>query len=236
MRFPNTTSVLVAVFALLNISAGTVQADGWMVQGPVVYRSYYATAPVAYSGACTSAYAQTTYYAPQRYAPQRYAPQTYSSQTYAPQMYAQQSYRLPQTRLPTLPPQRPTTTAMVAAFDNYFEPKTINVQPGTTVRWVNRGRHAHTVTADDSGDIAPGASYTATFQRPGTHYYYCRHHTGEKMQGTIVVGSGGRTGYGATPREAAGAEAGRGNGYGGGSQGGAAPPRSNGAAAGRSGY
>jgi len=239
MRFPIATNVLVAVCAILSISAGAVRAQGWMIEGPVIYRSYYATAPAAYSGysgysgTCSSAYAQTTYYAPGLYAPQSYA-----QQAYAPQGYARQSYRLPQTRVPTLPPQRPTTTVMVAAFDNYFEPKLINVQPGTTVRWVNRGRHAHTVTADDdrwdSGDIAPGASYTATFQRPGTYYYYCRHHTGDKMQGTIVVGSGGRGGYGSAGRE--GSAAGQTNGNGSGSQPSGAPKRANGSAAGRSGY
>lgn len=88
---------------------------------------------------------------------------------------------------------QPTTTVTVGAYDNRFEPQTINVQPGTTVRWVNYGRHAHTVTADDdswdSGDIQPGASYSATFSRPGTYYYYCRHHTQARMQGVVVVGA-----------------------------------------------
>jgi hypothetical protein len=87
---------------------------------------------------------------------------------------------------------------MVTAYDNSFEPQTIHVQPGTTVRWVNRGRHAHTVTAEDdrwdSGDIRPAASYTATFQRPGTYDYFCRHHEG--MRGTVVVGNGASGGYG----------------------------------------
>ena len=74
----------------------------------------------------------------------------------------------------------------------------INVQPGTTVRWVNYGQHSHTVTANDgswdSGDIKPGASYSATFKQPGTYYYYCRHHTQDKMQGVVNVGSGSGNG------------------------------------------
>lgn len=121
------------------------------------------------------------------YAPICYPPRVY----YAPPMYGQPPY----SHRPYAPayPARPTTVATVGAYDNYFEPKTINVQPGTTVRWVNKGRHPHTVTAQDdrwdSGDIAPGASYTATFQQLGAYYYYCRHHTADKMQGTIVVGS-----------------------------------------------
>jgi plastocyanin len=88
---------------------------------------------------------------------------------------------------------QPTTTVTVGAYDNRFEPQTINVQPGATVRWVNNGQHAHTVTADDdswdSGDIQPGASYSATFKRPGTYNYYCRHHTQDRMQGVVVVGA-----------------------------------------------
>jgi plastocyanin len=120
---------------------------------------------------------------------------------YAPPMY-QQRYSYQPSYAPRYSRMRPTTTISVAAYDNYFEPKTINVQPGTTVRWMNYGRHAHTVTANDgrwdSGDIPPGAVYAATFQHPGTYYYYCRHHTKDKMQGTIVVGngSGGSPGYG----------------------------------------
>ena len=87
---------------------------------------------------------------------------------------------------------RPTTTVDVSIQDNSFQPPTITVQPGSTVRWTNNGSHNHTVTAQDnswdSGDIAPGATYSATFQRPGTYSFYCRHHAG--MQGTIVVGGG----------------------------------------------
>jgi plastocyanin len=91
-------------------------------------------------------------------------------------------------------PVRPVVE--VGAYDKVgFKPKDITVAPGTTVRWVNQGKHPHTVTANDgrwdSGDIPPGGSYAATFQQPGTYYYYCRHHTNERMQGAIVVGAGG---------------------------------------------
>src|SRR5262249_30530929 len=79
----------------------------------------------------------------------------------------------------------------VRAYDDFFDPGTINVQPGTTVVWVNQGRHNHTATsldeAWDSGDIAPGRTYSVTFDRPGTFRYFCRHHTQERMEGTVVV-------------------------------------------------
>jgi plastocyanin len=82
----------------------------------------------------------------------------------------------------------------VRAHDNYFEPQTIRVAPGTTIRWLNAGKHNHTVTfkdgGADSGDIRPGGTYQQTFRQPGTYRYYCRHHTKDKMQGVIVVRSG----------------------------------------------
>jgi plastocyanin len=93
--------------------------------------------------------------------------------------------------IPTVP--APTTATTVTAADNRFDPPTLAVQPGTTVKWANGGSHPHTVTDRagkfDSGDIAPGGTYSVTFQTPGTYRYYCKHHKG--MEGTIVVGSGG---------------------------------------------
>jgi plastocyanin len=101
--------------------------------------------------------------------------------------------------MPAYPP-RPGATVTVGAYDNYFQPQTITVAPGTTVVWVNKGMHSHTVTSNaglfDSGDLKPGASYTATFTRPGIFYYYCRYHTKERMVGTVVVGYGGGGGGG----------------------------------------
>src|SRR5262249_2827244 len=97
----------------------------------------------------------------------------------------------------TMPPAPLTATPSmtVEAKDDMFSPATVNIQPGTTVKFVNNGKHAHTVTATngefDSGDLSPGASFTATFMRPGSYKYYCRHHKG--MEGTIVVGEPGKT-------------------------------------------
>ncbi|MCC6419901.1 MAG: hypothetical protein IT429_16830 [Gemmataceae bacterium] len=79
---------------------------------------------------------------------------------------------------------------MVEIFDNYFLPSFVFVTPGGTVRWINRGRHKHTVTAlagkPDSGDIPPGGAYTLKVTKPLNHEYYCRHHR-LTMSGTIVV-------------------------------------------------
>jgi plastocyanin len=107
-----------------------------------------------------------------------------------------------------------TTTASVGAKDNMFDPPTINIQPGTTVRWTNTGKNPHTVTDRDkrfdSGDIAPGGQYTVTFHSPGTYHYYCKHHKG--MEGTIVVGEPGK-GPGGEPGKGPGAGSGKGPAY-----------------------
>jgi plastocyanin len=139
-----------------------------------------------------------------------YAPRA----AYAPPMHYEQRQSAPPSYAPRTSPARAATSVTVAAYDNYFEPKTVNIQPGTTVRWVNRGKHAHTVTANDerwdSGDIQPGAVYSATFQKAGSYYYYCRHHTRDKMQGVIVVANGGaakNTAGQAAPRGASAAQA-----------------------------
>jgi plastocyanin len=80
--------------------------------------------------------------------------------------------------------------ASVGIYDRYFEPKTLVVAPGTTVRWTNHGQHPHTVTAYagvwDSGEVHPGGSYSITFGTPGTYSYYCDLHP-QEMQAMVVV-------------------------------------------------
>jgi plastocyanin len=87
----------------------------------------------------------------------------------------------------------------VEVLDNYFKPAVLRIRPGTTVSWTNYGHHSHTVTADnhswDSGELHPGESWSATFNRPRTHYYYCRYHTRDRMEGVIIVGDGGSGTY-----------------------------------------
>jgi len=96
----------------------------------------------------------------------------------------------------------PPVPVVVRAYDDSFEPRTIRVTAGTTVTWVNNGRHVHTATSDegawDTGDLRPGTAYAAMFTRPGVFKFSCRHHKG--MEGTIVVtpspaGGTGRGGY-----------------------------------------
>src|SRR5689334_17143166 len=54
--------------------------------------------------------------------------------------------------------------AEVGLHDNHFDPKTLTVPEGTTVRWTNQGKHGHTVTSDKadwgSKELGPGSSYS----------------------------------------------------------------------------
>jgi plastocyanin len=58
-----------------------------------------------------------------------------------------------------------------------------------TVVWTNNDIAPHTVTADDgsfnSGNLAPGQTYTYTFTTPGTYTYHCTYHPW--MVATITV-------------------------------------------------
>lgn len=88
-----------------------------------------------------------------------------------------------------------------------FEPRTLRITAGQTVRWENTSGLTHTVTADpalakdqrnaevpqgaqpfDSGRLAPGSSFTHTFDTPGTYRYFCQPHEEQGMVGEIIVG------------------------------------------------
>jgi plastocyanin len=78
----------------------------------------------------------------------------------------------------------------VGLHDNYFQPGTLTVPVGSTVRWTNQGRHRHTVSSEDgswgSGELGTRATYTHTFARPGTYSYHCILHP-QEMRGAIIV-------------------------------------------------
>ena len=87
-----------------------------------------------------------------------------------------------------------------------FEPEVVQIRAGQTMQWRNTALITHTVTADpakatnpnnasvpagatpfDSGDIPAGEVYSHTFTVPGTYKYFCTHHEGESMVGTVIV-------------------------------------------------
>jgi YVTN family beta-propeller protein len=83
----------------------------------------------------------------------------------------------------------PAGAAGVSIGKFAFEPATITVRPGQAFTFTNSDPVAHTSTsaagAWDSGDIAPGGSFTTTLQQPGTYAYHCSIHP--FMQATVVV-------------------------------------------------
>lgn len=97
----------------------------------------------------------------------------------------------------------------VQVLDNQFQPKSVAIQPGDTVRWVLEGNaFDHTTTAInnkwDSGTIftMQGATFERTFSSADnnlTFEYFCEtHHSCCQMQGSIRVGDGApapRDGY-----------------------------------------
>ena len=78
---------------------------------------------------------------------------------------------------------------MITMQNLAFAPASLQATTGQTVTWVNHDQVQHTVTADDgsfdSGPIAPGASYTHTFQSAGTVAYHCTIHP--QMKGTLAI-------------------------------------------------
>jgi plastocyanin len=93
----------------------------------------------------------------------------------------------------------------VTIRDFEFDPADVTISVGDTVTWTNDGPSTHTATANDgefdSGQLAPGQSYSHTFNQAGTYAYICQIHP--NMKGTITVedtsgggGGGGRGGNG----------------------------------------
>lgn len=70
-----------------------------------------------------------------------------------------------------------------------FRPATVEAAVGQPVTWENHDPAEHTVTAEDggfdSGTMASGATFEASFDAPGEYRYICALHPG--MKGTVVV-------------------------------------------------
>jgi len=69
-----------------------------------------------------------------------------------------------------------------------FKLATVNAARGDTVTWTNKDVVPHTVTAAgkfDSGNIAPGKSFSRRMEQPGEFDYVCSYHPA--MKGKVVV-------------------------------------------------
>jgi amicyanin len=73
--------------------------------------------------------------------------------------------------------------------DFKFNPATLTVPVGTTVTWTNQDEEPHTIAAKDGSFHSPGmdthATYSFTFNTPGSYDYICSIHP--FMTGTVVV-------------------------------------------------
>jgi plastocyanin len=103
-------------------------------------------------------------------------------------------------------PAAPEAAAAVDMGFSSFKPTTVNIRPGQTVEWRNSSIITHSVTDDaslaktpgdaavpagatpfNSGDIPAGQVFLQKFTVPGTYKYFCAHHEGDNMLGTVVV-------------------------------------------------
>lgn len=77
--------------------------------------------------------------------------------------------------------------AEVAIHNFVFDPASITVADGESVRFVNHDTARHTATADGGAfelDLAGGEEGTVKVD-PGTYQYHCKLHA--SMRGTLVV-------------------------------------------------
>jgi plastocyanin len=103
--------------------------------------------------------------------------------------------------------------------DVWFDPMGLLVQPGQTVKWINRDMgNSHTATAYhpavfgrsrripthakpwNSDYLLPGGSFAVTFSEPGVYDFYCLPHEHAGMVGRIVVGDAKAKDWWQTPQ------------------------------------
>jgi plastocyanin len=93
------------------------------------------------------------------------------------------------TAAPTAVPASGGSEVKVNISGFAFDPLTITIKAGDTVTWTNKDSATHNVAADDgswtSPDLSQGASFSRTFDTPGTYPYNCGFHA--SMKGTVIV-------------------------------------------------
>ncbi len=80
-------------------------------------------------------------------------------------------------------------TVFVSIKDNSFQPETLTVQQGGSVRWTNDGAILHSVVQDSghwqSPLMSPTSWFDVRFDTLGTFPYHCSLH--QEMTGVVVV-------------------------------------------------
>jgi plastocyanin len=90
----------------------------------------------------------------------------------------------------TAAPMTTTSSVPVVHVKNFaYEPATVTIDAGQSVRWVQDDDVPHTVTATDksfdSGNLDAHKTWTHRFDKAGTYAYTCTYHP--MMRGTVVV-------------------------------------------------
>ena len=92
------------------------------------------------------------------------------------------------------------TVVTVAIEDSFFDPKSITIRPGTTVRWVLRGNMGDNTVTENGGSFDSGFRFrndgdqferTFSSSDDGKLFlYHCETHwISDEMQGSIRVGN-----------------------------------------------
>ncbi len=75
-----------------------------------------------------------------------------------------------------------------------FEPSTVTIGTGDTVKFVNNKLAPHNAVFEGHDELshpdlafAPGESWEETFSAAGTYNYYCEPHRGAGMVGKVIV-------------------------------------------------
>lgn len=167
-------SILAVAAAAAFFGAGCAQTSAVPAQ----------TAPVAAPAAPSQAAPAPAATAPTNPAVQ---PSTAPAPTPAPAVKAPSATTRPVPKTNTTTTHR---TQVVTMTKMEFSPQVLAVAVGDTVVWSNKDTVNHTSVSDnaliwDSGNLKPGASYSRTFNAPGTYTYHCGVHP--SMTGSIVV-------------------------------------------------
>jgi len=90
--------------------------------------------------------------------------------------------------------QAPVSANTITIKNFAFDPQSMTVSAGSTVRWVNYDSVTHRIvfidtagrdTDVDSNPLSASQSWSSKFDKPGTYDYYCTIHT--DMKGKIIV-------------------------------------------------
>jgi plastocyanin len=90
------------------------------------------------------------------------------------------------------------TVHEVSIIDYAFEPKTIDIAVGDTVKWTNNGQMHHHVESGnpgdanagsvfDSGALNPGMTFSFTFTAAGDYPYFCAFHPTLMFDDHVIV-------------------------------------------------